>query len=112
MKLVSAVIKPFKLEDVRNALAELGIQGITVTEVRGVGRQKGQTEMYRGAEYAVPFIPKLKLDIAIHDELLEGVMAAIEKSAGTGRIGDGKIFVFDLPQAVRIRTRESGHHAI
>ncbi len=112
MKLVSAIIKPFKLDDVREALSEIGVQGITVTEVKGFGRQKGHTELYRGAEYVVDFLPKVKLDIAINDDLVEQVLEAIAKAANTGKIGDGKIFVFDLEQAVRIRTGESGAEAL
>ncbi len=106
MKLVSAVIKPFKLDDVREALTGLGIQGLTVSEVKGFGRQKGQTEIYRGAEYSVNFLPKVKLEIAVTDDLAEQTVEAIQKSANTGRIGDGKIFVLDLARAVRIRTGE------
>ena len=112
MKLVSANIKPFKLDDVREALAEIGIQGITVTEVKGFGRQKGHTELYRGAEYVVDFLPKVKLEAAIRDELLDPVIEAIEQAASTGKIGDGKIFVFDLEQVVRIRTGETGADAL
>ncbi|MCK4744431.1 MAG: P-II family nitrogen regulator [Sulfuriflexus sp.] len=112
MKLVSAIIKPFKLDDVREALSDIGVQGITVTEVKGFGRQKGHTELYRGAEYVVDFLPKVKLDIAINDDLVEQVLEAIAKAANTGKIGDGKIFVFDLEQAVRIRTGESGAEAL
>jgi len=112
MKLVSAIIKPFKLDDVREALSDIGVQGITVTEVKGFGRQKGHTELYRGAEYVVDFLPKVKLDIAINDDLVEQVLEAIAKAANTGKIGDGKIFVFDLEQAVRIRTGESGSEAL
>ncbi|MDT8403181.1 P-II family nitrogen regulator [Sulfuriflexus sp.] len=112
MKLVSAIIKPFKLDDVREALSEIGVQGITVTEVKGFGRQKGHTELYRGAEYVVDFLPKVKLDVAINDDLVEQVLEAISKAANTGKIGDGKIFVFDLEQAVRIRTGESGPEAL
>lgn len=112
MKLVSAIIKPFKLDDAREALSEIGVQGITVTEVKGFGRQKGHTELYRGAEYVVDFLPKVKLDVAINDDLLEQVLEAISKAANTGKIGDGKIFVFDLEQAVRIRTGETGPEAL
>ena len=112
MKLVSAVIKPFKLDEVREALSAIGVQGITVTEVKGFGRQKGHTELYRGAEYVVDFLPKVKLDVAIKDDMLDQVMEAIEKSANTGKIGDGKIFVFDLQQVVRIRTGETGADAL
>ncbi len=106
MKLVTAIIKPFKLDDVREALAEVGVQGITVTEVKGFGRQKGHTELYRGAEYVVDFLPKIKLEIAVTDDRVEAVTEAIIKAAGTGKIGDGKIFVWDLEQVVRIRTGE------
>ncbi|MDJ0894158.1 MAG: P-II family nitrogen regulator [Alphaproteobacteria bacterium] len=106
MKLVSAVIKPFKLDDVREALTGLGIQGLTVSEVKGFGRQKGQTEIYRGAEYSVNFLPKVKLEVAVTDDLAEKTVEAIQKAANTGRIGDGKIFVLDLARAVRIRTGE------
>ena len=112
MKLVAAVIKPFKLDEVRAALSEVGVQGITVTEVKGFGRQKGHTELYRGAEYVVDFLPKVKLEVAIQDELLERVLDAIQKSANTGKIGDGKIFVFDLQQIIRIRTGETGAEAL
>lgn len=112
MKLVTAIIKPFKLDDVREALSEIGVQGITVTEVKGFGRQKGHTELYRGAEYVVDFLPKVKLEIAINDDLAERVIEAISKAANTGKIGDGKIFVFTLEQAVRIRTGETGPEAL
>ena len=112
MKLVSAIIKPFKLDEVRDALSAIGVQGITVTEVKGFGRQKGHTELYRGAEYVVDFLPKVKIEAAIKTELLDQVIEAIEKSANTGKIGDGKIFVFDLEQVVRIRTGETGADAI
>lgn len=112
MRLISAIIKPFKLDDVRAALSLIGVQGITVTEVKGFGRQKGHTELYRGAEYVVDFLPKIKLEIAVRSEVTEEAIAAIEKSAFTGKIGDGKIFVFNLDQVVRIRTGESGHEAI
>lgn len=112
MKLVSAVIKPFKLDEVREALSTIGVQGVTVTEVKGFGRQKGHTELYRGAEYVVDFLPKVKIDVAIKDELLDQVLEAIEKSAHTGKIGDGKIFVFELEQVVRIRTGETGPDAV
>jgi len=112
MKLVSAVIKPFKLDEVREALSAIGVQGITVTEVKGFGRQKGHTELYRGAEYVVDFLPKVKIEAAIKTELLDQVIEAIEKSANTGKIGDGKIFVFDLEQVVRIRTGETGADAL
>jgi nitrogen regulatory protein P-II 2 len=112
MKLVTAVIKPFKLDEVREALSAIGVQGITVTEVKGFGRQKGHTELYRGAEYVVDFLPKVKIEAAIKSELLEQVIEAIEKSANTGKIGDGKIFVFELEQVVRIRTGETGADAL
>jgi nitrogen regulatory protein P-II 2 len=112
MKLVSAVIKPFKLDDVREALSEIGVQGITVTEVKGFGRQKGHTELYRGAEYVVDFLPKVKIDVAISDDMLDRVIEAIAKAANTGKIGDGKIFVVNLEQAVRIRTGETGTDAV
>jgi len=112
MKLVSAIIKPFKLDDVREALSEIGVQGITVTEVKGFGRQKGHTELYRGAEYVVDFLPKVKLEVAINDDLTEQVIEAISKAANTGKIGDGKIFVYPLEQAVRIRTGETGPDAL
>ncbi|SCK09251.1 P-II family nitrogen regulator [Vogesella sp. LIG4] len=112
MKLVSAIIKPFKLDEVREALSAIGVQGITVTEVKGFGRQKGHTELYRGAEYVVDFLPKVKLEIAIANELLDQVVEAIESAARTGKIGDGKIFVFDVEQVVRIRTGETGADAV
>lgn len=112
MKLVTAIIKPFKLDEVREALSLIGVQGITVSEVKGFGRQKGHTELYRGAEYVVDFLPKVKLEIAIDDALLDQVVEAIEKSARTGKIGDGKIFVMDLQQVVRIRTGETGIDAV
>jgi nitrogen regulatory protein P-II 2 len=112
MKFVTAIIKPFKLDEVREALSAIGVQGITVTEVKGFGRQKGHTELYRGAEYVVDFLPKVKLEVAIKDELLDQVIESVEKSANTGKIGDGKIFVFDLQQAVRIRTGETGAEAL
>jgi nitrogen regulatory protein P-II 2 len=112
MKLVTAIIKPFKLDDVRDALAEIGVQGMTVTEVKGFGRQKGHTELYRGAEYVVDFLPKVKIEIAIDAKQLDRVIEAITKSARTDKIGDGKIFVFDLEQVVRIRTGESGKGAL
>lgn len=112
MKMVVAIIKPFKLDDVRSALAEVGIQGITVTEVKGFGRQKGHTELYRGAEYVVDFLPKVKLELAVDDEQVDRVVEAITESARTSKIGDGKIFVMDLGQAVRIRTGESGSNAL
>ena len=112
MKLVTAIIKPFKLDDVRESLSEIGVQGITVTEVKGFGRQKGHTELYRGAEYVVDFLPKVKIDVAIADEQLDAVIEAITKAANTGKIGDGKIFVVNLEQAIRIRTGEAGTDAI
>jgi nitrogen regulatory protein P-II 2 len=112
MKLITAIIKPFKLDEVREALSAIGVQGITVTEVKGFGRQKGHTELYRGAEYVVDFLPKVKIEAAISDELVDSVVEAIEKSASTGKIGDGKIFVFDLEQVVRIRTGETGVDAL
>ena len=112
MKLVTAIIKPFKLDDVRAALSEIGVSGMTVTEVKGFGRQRGHTELYRGAEYVVDFLPKVKLEVAIPDQLLDRVLDAIQKSANTGKIGDGKIFVFDLGQAIRIRTGETGAEAL
>jgi len=112
MKLVTAIIKPFKLDDVREALAAIGVSGITVTEVKGFGRQKGHTELYRGAEYVVDFLPKIKLEIAVDDPLVDQVIEAIINSARTGKIGDGKIFVFDLHQVVRIRTGETGSNAL
>ncbi|QEQ95418.1 P-II family nitrogen regulator [Neptunomonas concharum] len=112
MKLVSAVIKPFKLDDVREALSEIGIQGVTVTEVKGFGRQKGHTELYRGAEYVVDFLPKVKIEVAIDEDMLDQVIEAISKTANTGKIGDGKIFVMPLEQVIRIRTGESGPDAL
>lgn len=112
MKMVMAVIKPFKLDDVREALTSLGVEGLTVTEVKGFGRQKGQTEIYRGAEYSVSFLPKVKIEVAIPDDLEDQVIEAIQNSANTGRIGDGKIFVYDISAAVRIRTGESGQDAL
>jgi nitrogen regulatory protein P-II 2 len=112
MKMVVAIIKPFKLDDVRSALAEVGIQGITVTEVKGFGRQKGHTELYRGAEYVVDFLPKVKLELAVDDEQVDRVVEAITEAARTSKIGDGKIFVLDLGQTVRIRTGESGSSAL
>jgi len=112
MKLVTAIIKPFKLDDVREALSEIGVQGITVTEVKGFGRQKGHTELYRGAEYVVDFLPKVKLEVAIGDSLLDQTLEAITKAANTGKIGDGKIFVIDLAQIIRIRTGETGEEAV
>jgi len=112
MKLVTAIIKPFKLDEVREALSGIGVQGITVTEVKGFGRQKGHTELYRGAEYVVDFLPKVKIEAAIKTDMLEQVLEAIEKTANTGKIGDGKIFVFDLEKVVRIRTGETDAAAI
>ena len=112
MKLVTAIIKPFKLDEVREALSAIGVQGITVTEVKGFGRQKGHTELYRGAEYVVDFLPKVKVEAAIKSDMLDQVIEAIEKSANTGKIGDGKIFVTELEQAVRIRTGETGADAL
>ncbi|MEN9729774.1 MAG: regulatory protein 2, for nitrogen assimilation by glutamine synthetase, regulates GlnL [Bacteroidota bacterium] len=112
MKLVSAIIKPFKLDEVREALSAIGVQGITVTEVKGFGRQKGHTELYRGAEYVVDFLPKVKLEVAISNKMLDQVIEVIEKSATTGKIGDGKIFVYDLEQVYRIRTGETGEEAL
>ena len=112
MKLIEAIIKPFKLDEVKDALNEIGIEGITVSEVKGFGRQKGHTELYRGAEYVVDFIPKVKLEIAVADELVPKVVAAIEETAKTGRIGDGKIFILSLEEAVRIRTGEKGDEAV
>ncbi len=112
MKLVSAIIKPFKLDDVREALSEIGVTGITVTEVKGFGRQKGHTELYRGAEYVVDFLPKVKLEIALGVELVDQAIEAISRAANTGKIGDGKIFVSELEQAIRIRTGETGNDAL
>jgi nitrogen regulatory protein P-II 2 len=112
MKLVTAIIKPFKLDDVREALSEIGVQGVTVTEVKGFGRQKGHTELYRGAEYVVDFLPKVKLEIAVDNGMVDKVIEAISKAAQTGKIGDGKIFVSSLEQAIRIRTGETGVDAL
>ena len=112
MKLVSAVIKPFKLDDVREGLSEIGVQGMTVTEIKGFGRQKGHTELYRGAEYVVDFLPKIKIEVAINDNMLAAVIESISKSANTNKIGDGKIFVYNREQVIRIRTGESGSDAI
>ncbi|MCD8526442.1 MAG: P-II family nitrogen regulator [Alphaproteobacteria bacterium] len=112
MKMIMAIIKPFKLDDVREALTGIGIEGLTVTEVKGFGRQKGQTEIYRGAEYAVSFLPKVKIEIVIPDDLEDQTVEAIQTAANTGRIGDGKIFVYDLEKAVRIRTGETGRDAL
>ena len=112
MKLVSAIIKPFKLDDVREALSDMGVQGVTVTEVKGFGRQKGHTELYRGAEYVVDFLPKVKVEAAVDDSLVDQVIEVISNSANTGKIGDGKIFVVNLEQAIRIRTGETGSEAL
>jgi nitrogen regulatory protein P-II 2 len=112
MKLVSAIIKPFKLDDVREAISEIGVEGLTVSEVKGFGRQKGHTELYRGAEYQVDFLPKVKLEVAVNSDVVERLVEAITKAAYTGKIGDGKIFVYDLQQAVRIRTGELDTQAI
>ena len=112
MKFVTAILKPFKLDDVREALSEVGVTGITVTEVKGFGRQKGHTELYRGAEYVVDFLPKVKLEVAVTDNQLDAVIEAITKTANTGKIGDGKIFIFDVEQVVRIRTGETGAEAL
>lgn len=112
MKLVTSIIKPFKLDDVREALSEIGVQGITVSEVKGFGRQKGHTELYRGAEYVVDFLPKVKIEVAVSDDMLDQTIEAITKSANTGKIGDGKIFVSSLEQVIRIRTGETGEDAI
>ena len=112
MKLITAIVKPFKLDDVREALSDIGLAGVTVTEVKGFGRQKGHTELYRGAEYVVDFLPKTKLEIALDDEQVDAAIEAITKASGTGKIGDGKIFVQDLEQVVRIRTGETGSDAL
>ena len=112
MKLVTAIIKPFKLDDVRSALSDIGVQGITVTEVKGFGRQKGHTELYRGAEYVVDFLPKVKIEVAVGSDLVEQTIEAITKAANTGKIGDGKVFVSPLEQVIRIRTGETGEEAI
>jgi nitrogen regulatory protein P-II 2 len=112
MKMLTAIIKPFKLDEVREALSGIGVQGITVTEVKGFGRQKGHTELYRGAEYVVDFLPKVKIEAAISDALLEHAIESIEKAAGTGKVGDGKIFVSSLEQVIRIRTGETGEDAL
>ena len=112
MKLVTAIIKPFKMDDAREALSAVGVQGVTVTEVKGFGRQKGHTELYRGAEYIVDFLPKSKLEVAVSDDQVEAVIEAITKAASTGKIGDGKIFVQELREAIRIRTGESGAEAL
>ncbi len=112
MKMITAIVKPFKLDDVREALSEIGVQGITVTEVKGFGRQKGHTELYRGAEYVVDFLPKVKIEAAVGDNTVEQTIEAITKAANTGKIGDGKIFVTALEQAIRIRTGETGDEAV
>ena len=112
MKLVMAIIKPFRLDDVREALSDIGVQGITVTEVKGFGRQKGHTELYRGAEYVVDFLPKVKVEAVVSDELVDQVIEAVSKAANSGKIGDGKIFVTSVEQAIRIRTSESGNEAL
>ena len=112
MKMITAVIKPFRLDDVRRAVAEIGVQGITVTEVKGFGRQRGHTELYRGAEYVVDFLPKAKIELAVSDDLAERVIDAVADTARTGKIGDGKIFVTDLEQTIRIRTGETGSSAV
>ena len=112
MKIITAIIKPFKLDDVRQALGEIGVQGLTVSEVKGFGRQKGHTELYRGAEYVVDFLPKVKLEVAIDDDLVDQVIDAITSSANTGKIGDGKIFITTLEQVIRLRTGESGPAAL
>jgi nitrogen regulatory protein P-II 2 len=112
MKLVTAIIKPFKLDDVRASLSDIGVQGVTVTEVKGFGRQKGHTELYRGAEYVVDFLPKVKLEIAVADSMVDNVIEAVTKAANTGKIGDGKIFVAPLEQVIRIRTGETGEDAV
>ena len=112
MKMIKAVIKPFKLDEVRDALTKIGIEGMTVSEVRGFGRQKGHTELYRGAEYVVDFLPKVRIDVAVKSDLLERVIEAIEKAANTGKIGDGKIFVFELEKVIRIRTGETDADAL
>ena len=112
MKLITAIVKPFKLDDVRESLSEIGVQGITVTEVKGFGRQKGHTELYRGAEYVVDFLPKVKIEVAVSEDLMEQTIEAITKSANTGKIGDGKVFVSTLEQVIRIRTGETGNEAL
>ena len=112
MKLITAIVKPFKLDDVRESLSEIGVQGITVTEVKGFGRQKGHTELYRGAEYVVDFLPKVKIEVAVSEDMVEQTIEAITKSANTGKIGDGKVFVSALEQVIRIRTGETGQDAI
>ena len=112
MKMVTAIIKPFKLDDVREALSEIGVQGLTVTEVKGFGRQKGHTELYRGAEYVVDFLPKVKIEVAVDDAIVEQVIESVRNAANTGKIGDGKIFVYPVEQVIRIRTGESGVEAL
>ncbi len=112
MKLITAIIKPFKLDDVRQALADVGVQGVTVTEVKGFGRQKGHTELYRGAEYVVDFLPKVKLEIAVADNMVDAVVESVTKTASTGKIGDGKIFISSLEEIIRIRTGETGEEAV
>jgi nitrogen regulatory protein P-II 2 len=112
MKMVTAIVKPFKLDDVRESLSEIGVQGITVSEVKGFGRQKGHTELYRGAEYVVDFLPKVKIEVVVSDDIVERVIEAVTKAARTGKIGDGKIFVSPVDQAVRIRTGETGEEAV
>ena len=112
MKMITAIIKPFKLDDVRQAVADIGVQGITVTETKGFGRQRGHTELYRGAEYVVDFLPKVKIEVVMEDELLDAAVEAIQQTAHTGRIGDGKIFVSTIDEAIRIRTGETGHDAL
>ena len=112
MKKIEAIIKPFKLDEVREALSEIGVMGMTATEVKGFGRQKGHTELYRGAEYIVDFLPKIKLDIVVNDKIVNKVIEAITKTAQTGKIGDGKIFIYDIEQAIRIRTGEKGDDAV
>ncbi len=112
MKLITAIVKPFKLDDVREALSEIGIAGITVTEVKGFGRQKGHTELYRGAEYVVDFLPKVKIEAAVADDIVDQVIESVTKAANTGKIGDGKIFVTDIEQTIRIRTGETGPEAL
>lgn len=112
MKMIVAIIKPFKLDDVREALSEIGVQGLTVTDVKGFGRQKGHTELYRGAEYVVDFLPKVKVEVAVKEDLAERVIETIQKTANTGKIGDGKVFVYSLEQVIRIRTGETGNDAL
>ena len=112
MKLITAIVKPFKLDDVRDALSDIGVQGMTVTEVKGFGRQKGHTELYRGAEYVVDFLPKVKIEVAVDDSMMDQVLETITKAASTGKVGDGKIFVVNLEEVVRIRTGETGPAAV